>query len=275
MLFGTIFLLGFLAGQKKLGEIRRAWRSEKKLILLLGLGALPAALLLQYYTVALTSAIHLAIIVNLQVIFVLFFMAVAFKVKIRWQALVGAIIAFGGIYEVLAGPTPAEGFFAAATFWGDLLGIVIAALWASYTAFGKKLVDEYDPVAVTVILFTLSLGPALALSLAEGGMAAIGSLDGTDWIMILFIGVCCEGIGFAIWYKACREMSSENVALFNYVSPLVAILLGVFWLGESFTIVTGIGFVLTIVGLYVAARPSGPSTRATRPPEQPLSQENS
>ncbi|HMF32993.1 MAG TPA: DMT family transporter, partial [Candidatus Lokiarchaeia archaeon] len=87
-------------------------------------------------------------------------------------------------------------------------------------------------------------------------------------------GICCQGVGFAIWYKACREVSSENVALFIYVSPLVAILLGVFWLGEDFSWITGIGFVLTIVGLYVAARQNNPPACAELPAGQPQLTEN-
>ena len=49
-------------------------------------------------------------------------------------------------------------------------------------------------------------------------------------------------------------MPAEQVAMFVYVSPLVAIVMGVAWLGEPFTLAIGIGFALTMVGLTLAER---------------------
>ncbi len=193
-----------------------------------------------------------AIIAGVQPTFVMIINVLLFKAIIARRAWFGTVVAFVGVYFVMAGPGLVV--FGSVTLVGDLLGLVIAATWAIYTASGKKIVADQNPLAATLLLFLFSLVTIGLLWGLEGTGAQLLTLDGVEWLMVVYMGVCCQGVGFALWYWACRVVPTEKVSLFNYVSPLMAVVLGVFWLGEAFTWVTALGFGLTILGLYFAAK---------------------
>lgn len=176
--------------------------------------------------------------------------ALIFKEIISKRAWGGAVLAFLGVYIVMVGPSLS--IFGASTIIGDLLGVAIGAIWAIYTSLGKKVVSKFDPLATTALLFTLCLAVTGSFWVVEGSISKLAELTVSEWVMLAYVGICCEGIGFWLWYNACAAIPSEKVALFIYVSPLTAIILGIFWLGEAFTWATAVGFILTIIGLYVA-----------------------
>ncbi len=252
MILASVFLLGLVAAQHKLKDLVTIFRTRKGLVFFLGLIILPAALLIQYFATLWTTATNLAIIAGVQPAFVMIINLLIFKAIIARRAWIGTAVAFVGVYFVMAGP--GQVLFGFATFVGDLIGLVVAATWAIYTASGKKVVAEQDPIAATTLIFLLSLVTIGILWGMEGTGAQLLTLDSVEWLMVVYMGVCCQGVGFALWYWACRVVPTEKVSLFSYISPLVAILLGVFWLGEAFTWVTALGFGLTLVGLYVATK---------------------
>ncbi len=252
MILASSFLLGLSAKQHKLKDLITIFRARWILVLFLGLFILPAALLIQYTATRFTTSTNLAIIAGIQPAFVMIINLLLFKAVIDRRAWIGTLVAFVGVYFVMAGP--GDIIFGSVTLMGDLLGLVIAATWAVYTASGKKVVANEDPLAATSLVFVFSLVTIGILWGLEGTGAQLLSLDNIEWLMVVYMGVCCQGVGFALWYWACRVVPTEKVSLFSFVSPLTAVVLGVFWLLEPFTWVSAMGFGLTIVGLYIAAK---------------------
>ncbi len=254
LLFGLGFLLASLIKKNQVPDLKVAWRTNPRLMIVIGVIVLPLALLVQFFAAKspLSSSINLTIIRNLQALFVMMINALVFKAKIHRLAWIGAILAFAGVYFVMFGRGPVV--FNEYTYIGDLMGVVIGGIWAVYTAFGKRIVEKCNPLATTALLFSLAFAVTGSLWLIEGSGASLASLTWIDWLMLAFIGTCSMGLGYWLWYEACSAVPSEKVALFVYISPLTAILLGVFWIGEGFTVVTFLGFVLTIAGLYLAER---------------------
>ncbi len=255
MFLASSFLLALVAFQHKLNDIISIFRARKGLVLFLGLLILPGALLIQYFATQWkwTTAINLAILASLQPVFVMIINILLFKAIIPRRAWYGTIVAFVGVYFVIS--KPGQVIFGSV---GDLIGLVIAATWAIYTASGKNVVGQQDPLAATSIIFLFSLVTLGFLWGLEGTGEQLTTLNGVEWLMVIYMGVCCQGVGFALWYWACRVVPTDKVSLFSYVSPLMAILLGVFWLGEPFTWMTALGFGLTILGLYFAVKETKP-----------------
>lgn len=110
-------------------------------------------------------------------------------------------------------------------------------------------------------VFTCCLVVFIPLWFIQGGDANLLLLDGWEWVMLAYLGTICTGIAYWIWYEACRTVPAEQVAMFVYVSPLVAIVISIAWLVESFTLLIGIGFALTMLGLTIAERRSSPPSK--------------
>jgi drug/metabolite transporter (DMT)-like permease len=82
------------------------------------------------------------------------------------------------------------------------------------------------------------------------------------------LGVLCTAIAFLLFFALIAEVGSVRATVITYVNPAVALALGVALLGEPFTVGAGVGFVLILLGLFLATRrgagaaSAGPESRA-------------
>jgi drug/metabolite transporter (DMT)-like permease len=70
----------------------------------------------------------------------------------------------------------------------------------------------------------------------------------------VYLGAVPTALGFATWSFALRRTSAGRMASFNYLIPVVAILLGWAVLGETPPRLAAAGGALCIAGVYVALR---------------------
>ncbi len=252
LLFGLAVLFAIVARRKSWPEFGRFWREDRRLLLGLGLIITPGSFLLEFYGILYTTAVNQSIIINLQAIVVVIIQVAFYKLRVRPTVWIGSVIAFFGVYLIIA--RPGEALFGVGTLLGDVLTIFTGIGWGSYTAVGEKAARKFDPLVVMTAVFSCCLLVFLPLWIIEGGYAGLLLLDGWEWVMLAYLGAICTGIAYWVWYEACRTVPAEQVAMFVYVSPLVAIAMAVAWLGEPFTLLIGIGFALTMVGLTLAER---------------------
>ncbi len=269
LVFGLAVLFPIIARRKSWSEFGRFWREDRRVFLILGLIITPGSFLLEFYGIRETTPINQSIIINLQAIVVVIIQVAFYKLRVRPTIWIGSVIAFIGIYFVIARPGEAlsggVALFGIGTLLGDILTIFTGIGWGAYTAVGEKAVHKFDPLVVSTAIFCCCLVVFIPLWVMEGGYVGLLLLDGWEWLMLVFLGAICTGIAYWIWYEACRSVPAEKVAMFVYVSPLAAIVISVGWLGDSFTWAIAIGFVLTMIGVTIAER-SG--TSSSKPIEQ-------
>lgn len=112
---------------------------------------------------------------------------------------------------------------------GVLLMSVAGIAWAGYTQLGKGAIS---PLNETALNFTRTL-PFVAILL----VTAIGSSTLTAYGIFLAIlsGAVASGLGYAIWYKALRGLSSIQAAVFQLFVPVIAAIGGVMFANEVIT----------------------------------------
>jgi drug/metabolite transporter (DMT)-like permease len=155
----------------------------------------------------------------------------------------GIILAIGGlVYLVLPG-------LAAPPLNSSLLMAVAGASWGFYTLRGKK---SSDPLADTTGNFvrTLVVVPILALVFWTSlHLSAQGTL------LAILSGAVASGIGYTVWYAALKHHTPTRAAVLQLSVPVIAAVLGIFFLAETANlrlmiagalVLGGIG--LTIVG---------------------------
>jgi drug/metabolite transporter (DMT)-like permease len=77
----------------------------------------------------------------------------------------------------------------------------------------------------------------------------------------------CTALAFILFFYLIAEIGPVRATVITYVNPAVAVVLGVAFLGESFGFGTAVGFVLTLIGSFLATTPA--RRRARRPSRQP------
>jgi drug/metabolite transporter (DMT)-like permease len=103
---------------------------------------------------------------------------------------------------------------------------------------------------------------------APAGLAQLPSRwpPATVTAAVLTLAVVCTAIAFLVFFQLVAEVGPARATVITYVNPAVAVLLGVVVLGEGFTLVTGIGFVLVLGGSVLAtSRPKAPAVPEPAP----------
>ena len=76
------------------------------------------------------------------------------------------------------------------------------------------------------------------------------------------LGVVCTALAFLLFFALIAEVGPVRATVITYVNPAVALALGVAVLGEPFTVGTGAGFVLIVLGSFLATSRPTPRRRA-------------
>ena len=82
---------------------------------------------------------------------------------------------------------------------------------------------------------------------------------------LLALASICTGVAFLLFFALIAEIGPGKSTLITFINPAVAVSLGIAVRGESFTVATGVGFVLVLAGCRLAtSRPD----RARAPRER-------
>lgn len=86
---------------------------------------------------------------------------------------------------------------------------------------------------------------------------------------VAVLGVVCTALGFVLFFALISEVGPVRATVITYVNPAVALALGVTLLHEPFTFGAALGFVLIVLGSFLATRrvrtavPAGAAPKAS------------
>lgn len=127
---------------------------------------------------------------------------------------------------------------------GVLLGLGAAAFYATVVLI-NKFIRSVPGIQRTLLQFLaaiLILIPYVALT----GGCTLGGMDGAGWVCLLVVGLVHTGITYCLYFSALRDIPGQEAAILSYIDPLVAVLVSVFFLGESMTAMQLIGGTLIL-----------------------------
>lgn len=83
----------------------------------------------------------------------------------------------------------------------------------------------------------------------------IASVPGLDsWVALLGLGAICSALAFVLFFELIKEIGAARATLIVYINTLVALLLGVLFLGEPITPGLLIGLPLVLLGSWLAGQ---------------------
>ena len=141
--------------------------------------------------------------------------------------------------------------------YGDLGAVGEVLLVAVGYALGPMLIarrlSDLPPVGVVAASLALTGVAYLPFGLTHLP-AALPPLP--VLISVAILGVVCTALGFLLFFALIAEVGPARATVITYVNPAVALLLGVLILNEPFTFGAALGFLLIVVGSYLATRRS-------------------
>ena len=115
-----------------------------------------------------------------------------------------------------------------------------AAVFYAVTVLLNKRIQGVTGLQRTFFQF-ISAALVLALYVACSGGFHLSVLDGKAWGVLLTVGLVHTGLAYCFYFAAIAELSGQQIAIFSYIDPLVAVLISVFLLSEPIGVLQMIG----------------------------------
>ena len=147
-----------------------------------------------------------------------------------------------------------SGLLALPSTRGDLLILLSTLNWALYSVLGRKTLLALGSTRATTGAFLAGLVLLAPTALVSGTVASLGHLSPSGWAAVLFLGVCCSGLGYLFWYRALETMEASRVGALLYLEPLVTLAASMALLGERVGAATIAGGVLLLAGVALVQR---------------------
>lgn len=246
-----VFLLILLLQQKRFSKLQK---KDVLPIFILGiLGVIVYHLGLNYGEQFISPGAASLIIATIPIQIII--LAVIFlKEKIGLIKILGIIIALSGVLVIsIWGKKDATleiGYIS-----GVIAVIIAAIMGALYTIIGKKLLDRYSGLSLTVyamLLGSLGLVPFINTSLFDQALKM--SING--WFAVIFLGVFSTVIGYSIWYIALKIKTASELSIYLYAIPVFSTIFSYLMFKDEITSIFILGGVLVIAGLVIVNKRS-------------------
>lgn len=137
---------------------------------------------------------------------------------------------------------------------GDLLALLAALVWACYSVFTKKISSYgYNTILTTRRVFCygiLFMIPALFLFDFELGFARFA--NPVYLFNIVYLGLGASALCFVTWNFAVKVLGAVKTSIYIYMVPVITIVTSVLILKEPITILSVIGTLLAMIGLFLS-----------------------
>ncbi len=135
---------------------------------------------------------------------------------------------------------------------GDLWSVGGVMCFGLYSFFARYRPKELSTAGFHLSTFSLGLLLAFPMLVLEMYYIPSPIWDGSIWAAVLYAGVGCSFIAYALWTKAIDALGPVAAGMVYYTIPLFTALEGVLILGEQVTKVHIVGGGLMIVGIALA-----------------------
>ncbi len=127
---------------------------------------------------------------------------------------------------------------------GVLFGLSAAVFYATVILLNKSM-KNVAGLERTLLQFLACILVMLPYVLMTSGVT-LYNLDTKGWVSLLIVGFVHTGIAYCLYFSALKELPGQETAILSYVDPMVAVLISVFLLGESITILQVVGAVFIL-----------------------------
>ncbi len=161
---------------------------------------------------------------------------ILFKEKLTHKQIICFIMATIGLVMIIgvSGANQSHG-----NFTGIFFGLVAASFYATVILLNKH-IKSVTGIDRTLIQFFAAIIILLPYIYMTAGIH-ITSLDRWGLFNLLFLGLIHTGITYCLYFSSLKDLKGQEVALFSYIDPLVAIIISVMILNESMSLVQILG----------------------------------
>ncbi len=225
---------------------------------------------LQGIALTMTTATQTGWLIGVTPIWSAILAAIVLHERFGPRKLIGLALGFAGAVVVVTRGHFSRDLARLPSTRGDLLILASTVNWAVYTVIGHPVLRRLGAPRAT--LGAMAAGfVMLGVPVAWLGVwRDYARLSPHGWAAVLFLGLCCSGLGYLFWYGALARIEASRVAALLYLEPLVTLASAVVLLGERVQAVTVAGGGLLLLGVFLVERSPAPPARVVHEPDHGL-----
>ncbi len=148
---------------------------------------------------------------------------------------------------------------------GDLLVLFAVLCWSTYTVGVRQVGAGVDPLQITTITTAAGTPGLLLLGLPGILREDWSAVTPQTWGALGYAALLALVLCYVLYNRAVQAIGSSRTALYNCLTPLVAMLIAWLTLGEVPTGMQVVGVVLVIAGVLVSVTVSRPMQPGAAP----------
>ena len=208
------------------------------------------AYLIQHVGIQYTAASKSSLLVNLSAVWVAALSWLILKERLSKNRLLGIALGLAGVFFITTNlnlPGLTQG-----TIFGDGLVFLSGILWSFFIVYNKRGVGAHKTLQLMPWIFLATTLPLAPFILVQNNFVLLNlSLDA--WIFIVYTAVLCWLIPYYLWLKGLKHVSPTVSTVILLAEVVVAITVSFFFLGETFTMVSGIGAILILSAIILVS----------------------
>lgn len=160
----------------------------------------------------------------------------------------GFIVSYTGVVLIILNGRQLEGIEPI----GDLLAFGAAVMFAIYTVFMQRIKPGYHLIQLTRKVFVYGLVVLIAYILITNQSMTLKVVGPFQVGSLIFLGIIASSLAFIMWNRSIQIIGSIRTNQYIYLVPVVTTGLAAMIINESITLLTIIGTILILLGLYVS-----------------------
>lgn len=202
------------------------------------------------FGLSLTSPIDASICTTSMPLIAMILAAIYLKEPVTQLKVMGVAIGAAGAVLLIESGRQVHGGNASGV-WGDLCVLVAQTSFACYLVFFKDLIRKYSAYTLMKWMFTYASICLLPFSYNTiyTFVASAGQFHTLEWVNMGIVVVGGTFFSYLLLPMGQKHLRPTVTAIYNYVQPVIASAVAIFWGLDSFNLMKGIAVVLVFAGV--------------------------
>ena len=135
--------------------------------------------------------------------------------------------------------------------FGIFLSVTATLTWAFGTIYTKQQAESFNPYFSIGIQMVIAGFMLTGVSHATGNAIPLTQIPVISWLSIIYLAVVGSVISFMAYIYALQHLPTEQVSIYAYINPLVAVFLGSLIFDEKLNAFIVFGGLIALTGVYL------------------------
>jgi drug/metabolite transporter (DMT)-like permease len=169
--------------------------------------------------------------------------------KLNKKAVTGFLIGFAGICIIFYDHL--HDFLNPEFRFGIFLSVLGTLSWAFGTIYTKDQAAAFNPYFSIGLQMVISGIALTVITQVTGENIPLKQIQVESWIAIAYLAIFGSVLSFMAYLYALQHLPTQQVSVYAYINPVVAVLLGTLLFNEKLNAFIAVGGTVAIIGVYL------------------------